>query len=250
MSIEVEVTQKPTGPDAPPAPKPDRPDWLPEGFETPEDFRASYDKLQPAQPKQDEPKAKTEAPPKADPKADEQVAKFVEGVGLDVRQLTEQVATTGTIEPEAMGKLEAAVEKAGLPKGMVQEYIQGQQAIADSFKREIFSIAGGEDGYAQLADWARQSLPEEDLRNFSDLMETGDFEKAKFAVRSLVSQYKANNRTPGKLLKGSSPASGGDVFHSQEEQIAAQSDPRYRTDPAFRRQIEEKIDRTFKFYRG
>lgn len=249
MSVEVEIASKKSGPDAPPAPAAERPAWLPEGFDTPEAFREAYDKLQVAPPA-------PEAEPQGDPKpvqsnpADDQVAKFVETAGLDVRQLTEQVATTGTIEPEAMAKLEAAVEAAGLPKGIINEYIQGQQAVADAFRREIFSIAGGEEGYGQMADWARQNLPKEDLKSFSDLMESGDFEKAKFAVRSLMSQYKADNRIPGRLVKGTSQAPSGEMFHSLEEQIAAQSDPRYRTDPTFRRQIEEKIERTFRFHRG
>lgn len=248
MAVEVEIKQTPTGPDAPaPEQTLDRPAWLPEAFKTPEEFREAFDKMQSATTPPNEDPAKPSQPA---PKPDDQITKFVEGVGLDVNQLTEQVATNGTLDPEALQKLEAAAETAGLPKGIVQEYIQGQQAIADGFKREIFSLTGGEDGYGQMAEWARQNLNAADLRNFSDLMESGDAEKAKFAVRSLYGQYKANNRVPGKLLKGTSPASNGDIFHSQEEQIFAQGDSRYRTDPTYRRQVEEKIERTWRHYRG
>ena len=46
------------------------------------------------------------------------------------------------------------------------------------------------------------------------------------------------------MLTGKAARSSGDVFRSQPELVAAMSDPRYDTDPAYRQDIIEKLDRS------
>ena len=46
------------------------------------------------------------------------------------------------------------------------------------------------------------------------------------------------------MLTGTAPKSSGSVFRSQQEMVAAMSDPRYENDPAYRQDILEKLERS------
>ena len=46
------------------------------------------------------------------------------------------------------------------------------------------------------------------------------------------------------MLTGKAPMSGGDVFRSQQELVAAMNDRRYDNDPAYRQDVIEKLDRS------
>ena len=252
-----------SGPDAPPDKAPERPAWLPEGFDNPEEFRAAYDKmranLEPDQPSkpEDAPAAPNTLDQAAPNTLDQAAAKFVEQAGLDVSALSRQIAETGSLDDASRAKLEDVIAKAGLSKddagAAVNDYVKMKKeafdARAGAAVKEIHDAAGGAEAFQAMGEWARTNLPPEDLKTLSDLFESGDVKQAKFAVKSLMAQYKANVRQPGKTLKATTGPVGGDVFASFAEQVAAQSDPRYASDPAFRRAVEEKIERTFRMRR-
>ena len=44
------------------------------------------------------------------------------------------------------------------------------------------------------------------------------------------------------MLQGKAADSRGDVYRSQAELVAAMSDPRYDTDPAYRADVVEKLE--------
>ena len=44
------------------------------------------------------------------------------------------------------------------------------------------------------------------------------------------------------MLSGKAASSGGDLYRSQAELVAAMSDPRYDSDPAYRADVIEKLE--------
>ena len=46
------------------------------------------------------------------------------------------------------------------------------------------------------------------------------------------------------MVQGKAPRQSNDQFRSQQEVVAAMGDPRYENDPAYRRDIMEKLDRS------
>ena len=46
------------------------------------------------------------------------------------------------------------------------------------------------------------------------------------------------------MLQGKAPTQGGAVFRSQAELVAAMADPRYDTDPAYRQDVVDKLERS------
>lgn len=240
---ELIITTEPTGPDAP--------EPVVQQQQAPVAAPDDQQQQQPAQPapavdsQQQTSATDSTAPEKpAEPTSDEAVSKFVQDAGFDPIELSKQIAQSGDIASEAKTALGAKLEKAGLPVSMIDEYITGQKAVMDMTVRDIMSVAGGEEGYQEMADWASKNLSEAELKAYSDIMTKADVNTAKLTVGNMYARFKSNVPSAGKLVRGSTAASGGDIFRSWEQQKDAQRDPRYKADPAFRKEVEQKIERT------
>lgn len=218
----------------------DRPDWLPEDFDTPEALAAAYRELK------DGSTAPENIESSGEGEADGAVSKFVRDTGLDPVGLTREIAATGDIGPEAKKALAARLGKAGIPGAVIDEYIAGQRAAIDAGVRDIKAAAGGEKGWRAMAEWAGSALSDAELQAFNRIVTETDSAMAKFAVGNLYARYKAEGANPGRRVRGTTGGWGGDVYHSFEQLVEAQKNPRYASDPAFREGVERKIERTYK----
>ena len=108
---------------------------------------------------------------------------------------------------------------------------------------QLKSIVGGEENYTNMLTWAQQNLNETEVGMFDKVMEMGNPLAAFFAVRSLAYRYQDSVGYDGKMVTGTAPKSE-DTFQSQQEMVAAMSDKRYDNDPAYRRKIMEKLERS------
>ena len=141
-----------------------------------------------------------------------------------------------------------ALEKAD-PKEIAKMHLDyrastGPRDFTDQDVKELKDIAGGEKEYGDMLDWAQKSLNKKEIDMFDAVMEKGDPLAAFFAVRSLAYRYHDANGVEGRTLTGTAPKSSGDIFKSQAEVVAAMGDPRYDRDPAYRRSIMEKLERS------
>ena len=109
---------------------------------------------------------------------------------------------------------------------------------------ELKGVVGGEANYANMIEWAQKSLNEQEVQMFDAVMANGDPLAAFFAVRSLAYAYQDAVGYDGNVVQGKAPRQNTDQFRSQAEVVAAISDPRYENDPAYRRDIMEKLDRS------
>ena len=245
---ELTVNPAPSGADAPnPAPvetpAADRPAWLPEGFDSPEALASAYAQMKTAQ---DEPNKPAEDAKKDQAAKNESVAKFVQDAGFDPVELSKEIAAKGDISPEAKTAFAAKLEEVGLSPALVDDYITGQKAAMDAAVKDIMSVAGGEQGYLELAEWAKETLSDAELQAFINIMESADVNTAKLTLGNLHARYRSSVPSAGKRLKGGTGVTAGDIFHSWEQQLDAQKDPRYSRDPAFRAEVEQKIERTLR----
>ncbi len=110
--------------------------------------------------------------------------------------------------------------------------------------KELKGIVGGEKNYSNMIDWAQKSLNEQEVKMFDAVMERGDPLSAFFAVRSLAYAYNDAVGYDGNMVQGKAPRQSNDQFRSQQEVVRAMADPRYDEDPAYRRDIMEKLDRS------
>ena len=140
---------------------------------------------------------------------------------------------------------------AGIAKEAVDSYLAGQakqmgmnsdlsQADIDSIKTSV----GGEKAYDNLMNWAGQTLSQDAINSFENLVNTGDKNSIQLAVNGLVAQYQNDNGYEGRMLTGKAAKTNTDIFQSQAQLVEAMADPRYDRDPAYREAVREKLDRS------
>ena len=110
--------------------------------------------------------------------------------------------------------------------------------------KELKGVVGGEANYANMIDWAQKSLNEQEVKMFDAVMQKGDPLAAFFAVRSLAYAYNDAVGYDGNMVQGKAPRQSNDQFRSQQEVVRAMGDPRYDDDPAYRREIMDKLERS------
>ena len=109
--------------------------------------------------------------------------------------------------------------------------------------KQLKGVVGGDENYSNMLNWAQQNLNETEVNMFDKVMEMGNPLAAFFAVKSLAYRYNDAIGYDGKMVTGTAPKSE-DTFQSQQEMVAAMSDKRYDNDPAYRRKIMEKLQRS------
>lgn len=131
----------------------------------------------------------------------------------------------------------------GIPRAMVDQYIAGQQAIADRQVQEVLSAVGGQTEYDALVEWASRSLEPDEIETFNADVQSGDLKRARFAVKALAARRQVSDKSP-RRVEGRPGQSSGESFRSMAELVAAMRDPRYSKDPAYRRDVESKVARS------
>ena len=116
--------------------------------------------------------------------------------------------------------------------------------ITEAQINQIKNSAGGEKAYSDIINWAKTSLPQEQIKAFDEVVNSGSVQAIQLAVAGLKSEYVNANGAEGRMYTGKAPTTKGDVFRSQAELVRAMSDPRYDNDPAYRQDIVEKLDRS------
>jgi hypothetical protein len=119
-----------------------------------------------------------------------------------------------------------------------------QQAISDQDLDYYYNMVGGQEQYQNMVGWAAQNLTPEEIQAFDRVVDQGDPFSVYFAVQALNYRFLNSEGFEGELLTGREPRSGGDVFRSTAELVRAMDDPRYDTDPAYRMDIEAKLERS------
>ena len=172
----------------------------------------------------------------------------VEGTILD-QLWDEATSESGEYSQETLDELNnMKVEELAQMHLEYRNSVQNQQPQGKDFSeadiKELKGIVGGEKNYSNMIDWAQKSLNEQEVKMFDAVMERGDPLSAFFAVRSLAFAYNDAIGYDGNMVQGKAPRQSNDQFRSQAEVVAAMGDPRYENDPAYRRDIMDKLERS------
>jgi len=212
-----------------------KPEGLPEKFKSVEDLAKSYQELEKklgdSQPKETEVS-------KEDTNSDLDIAeKAVETAGLNMDTLASEYAEKGELDEKSY----EALEKAGIPKDYVNQFIEGQKAIADQQATSIKEMVGGADAYAEMSNWAAENMSEEEKTAYNTAVNSKDIETAKLAVVGLKAKFERANGNEPNLLEGKGTVSGEKGYASWAEVTRAMSDERYSKDPAYQAMVQEKL---------
>lgn len=215
---------------------PERPEWLPEKFQSPEDLAKAYRELETKLSK-----GETESKPeddKANPATvtPEQAEQDLTKVGLDFQALSEEYNTNGTLSDKSYAELEAK----GYPRDLVDTWIDGQKAVVAQLQQRVYSVVGGQEQYEQMVTWAANNLTPAEIDAYNLATAHGEA-SAKLAAQGLYAQFTNARGSEGKLMHGKPANSGAEGFRSHAELTKAMSDPRYKTDPAYRNDVAMKL---------
>ena len=120
--------------------------------------------------------------------------------------------------------------------------VQGRditQAEIDS----VYKSVGGEEQYGNMINWAQENLSESEVAAFDQVIESGNMAQINLIIKGLNAQYTDAVGQEGNLLQGK-PAAAQSTYRSQQELIQAMNDPRYDSDPAYRQDVLDKLDRS------
>jgi len=214
-----------------------KPEGLPEKFKSVEDLAKSYQELEKklgdSQPKETE--------ISKDTNSDLDIAeKAVETAGLNMDTLASEYAEKGELDEKSY----EALEKAGIPKDYVNQFIEGQKAIADQQASSIKNMVGGSEAYTEMTAWAAENMSEEEKTAYNTAVNSKDIETAKLAVVGLKAKFEKANGNEPNLLEGKATVSGEKGYASWAEVTRAMSDDRYSKDPAYQALVKEKLSKS------
>jgi len=235
MVDKVEITTPETGSEAPVEDNNalSKPEGLPEKFNSVEDLAKSYSELE-AKLGTNKEEVKTE-----EVKTDglDIAEKAVSNAGLDMNNLAEEYAKGGKLEDTSY----EALEKAGIPKDYVDQFIQGQKAISDQQSATMKNLVGGDDAYTEMSNWAADNMNDAEKTAYNAAVNSKDIETAKLAVVGLKAKYEAVNGSEPNLVQGKATPMGVDGYQSWQQVTEAMKDPRYAKDPAYQNMVKNKL---------
>ena len=197
----------------------ERAEWLPEKFETAEDLAKAYNELESKL-------GSTDVEGVSEPATAEQL-----------QQYSDNYAQNGELSEEDYQGL----ANMGISKDVVDSYIQGQMAIQEAEVQKIYSEVGGEKAYGDMMQWASETLSPEEVKVYDEAVQSGDQVKVMSAIRGLQARYSQKVGTQPKLVKGNTSGVTTDAYESLDQMKRDMQNPLYRTDPAFRKQVEQKL---------
>ncbi len=237
-----------------PDPKAERPAWLPEKFKTAEEFAKSYTELEkkmgskaqttPVVASTDATKATgLDALKVPDKAAATDATKALAESGLKMDEFQAEFTKEGKLGDESYSKL----EKAGIPKSMVDSYIAGQQAIMEKTMNDIHSVAGGAEKFQAMHEWSTtaNALTDAERSAVNSALESNDVAQIKLAFQAVHAKWIGEvGKEPGVQLRGSKSGDRGDVYTSRDAIQKDMSNPEYQTNESFRRGVAAKIKRS------
>ena len=160
--------------------------------------------------------------------------------------LWEEANSESSYTKETVEKLNqlSPVEIADAHLKFREQVERSKPQITEQQVTELKNVAGGEQQYTEMLQWATNNLSEQEVKMFDAVMDQGNPLAAFFAVRSLAYRYQDAQGVEGKMVTGTAPKGDGSQFNSQAEVVEAMSDPRYDRDPAFRQKIMKKLERS------
>ena len=238
---EYQVTPEEAAEAAKPEAKPEE-ELIAGKFKSQEDLVNAYKELEGKlgkQPEEEEAK-KTELNIEESKEEEEEAKSAVDAAGLDFDALSAEYTINGSLTEESYEKL----TKAGIPKQMVDTYIEGVELKANNMRNEVFNAVGGEENYTELITWASTNLKPEEVKAFNKTLESNNMSAITLAVQGINAKYTAAEGSQGQMIKGKAASTVGERFESNQEVATAMQDPRYKTDPAYRQRVYDKLARS------
>lgn len=216
-------------------------------FKSAEDLEKAYLELQKKlgqkEPDESSPTDENESDDSEDATQDEE-SPVAKRVSFLKEASEEYYSNDNQLKPETIEKLK------GMPsEELIEAYLELQknnpvvqsQPLSDEAAKDIVASVGGQEAYNDTLAWAADNLKPEEVAAYDNVVNSGNKDAIFFAVQALNQRYKDSVGFEGQRISGKAPKATVKGFRSNAELAAAISDRRYRTDPAYRFDVEQKL---------
>ncbi len=234
MAERVQMATGITGSEAPveETQSPERPEWLPEKFGSPEDMAKAYGELESKMGEQSSGEAEVSESEPKEVEATEPGTLSVESL----EEFSQEFYENGDLSQESFDRLQSDL---GIPEDIARAYVEGQKAVVEQARQSIFAEVGGQETYEAMLEWAKDNLSEDDIAAYDSAIAAGDVNTAKMVAKGLHAQFTGANP---KLSSGkASPAAGTTGYASWQQVSADMKKPEYQRDPAFRQRVQDRL---------
>ena len=216
-------------------------------FKTQDELLKAYQELEKQRTKEsqeEEDSTSSEEPEEASEKANES-EESPDKASPILNKAADEYKTDGKLSDESVEEL-AKLDSKDLIKAYVDFYSKSQQqsALQNEQLTDIHSITGGVEGYNEMIQWASQNLEAKEIDSFNNVANSNNYEAIRFAVEALNGRYKGAVGYEAPLVTGKAPSDGIKPYRSQAELSRDIANPRYSTDPAFRMDVEARLERS------
>lgn len=216
-----------------------RPEGLPEGFNSWEEFGKAQLEAQQNKPV-DEGKPE-ELTPEQKAQADEALQGFPEESRAKAQPFIEEAARTGTLSDESV---KAAAKEFGVSEAVVRQYLGNAQAQAQTdVVTPIMQEIGGVEVWQGFSEWAEANYTAEQKAEFNKGLETDPTKTVSEAVKAW--KEAGNGPAPRDITRGernqTTTSQQVQGYASTAEMQRDMANPLYAKDPAFRAKVEAKV---------
>jgi hypothetical protein len=163
-----------------------------------------------------------------------------------------EIDSSGAVSAATRKEIQA---KMGADDVIIEQMIQGRRALAKQSWEDAASVVGGSDNLKRLFKWAQEAKSADEVSAINrSLQIKGAYKNVLLGLKAEYEQTqpqaKPRVQEPQAMSNRVNPSQvpqAVQVFKSLAEQKAAIGDPRYRTDPNFRRAVEQMIVNTSKY---
>lgn len=156
-----------------------------------------------------------------------------------------EIDSTGSVSDATRKEIQA---KMGADAVVVEQMIKGRQALAKQSWEQAAQVVGGGDNLKRLFKWAQDTLPVDEVAATNRALQTNAYISVLQGLKARYDQLQPKPKgrpmepqpTPNRVNPSAVPQAV-QVFKTQREQHAALGDPRFRTDPNFRRAVEQMV---------
>jgi hypothetical protein len=191
----------------------------------------------------EEPK-QPDAPP-TEEVADESVVDY-EGL---LAEANAELATKGELSSEALQKL---ADSFGVPRDFINLTYQGMKAERSQRDSAVLEVAGGNDAYGEMIQWATKEYSADEAQAFNEALVKGTRDEALAAIKGLKNRFTAVNGSPKATIDAATKSPSASVsvsapapaavpsvkpFGNLSELSAAQRDQRYGKDSDYTNEV-------------
>ena len=180
-----------------------------------------------------------ETKPSQEEASQEQAEELSKATGIDsntIQEFGKEYKENGSLSEESYKKLEGF----GFNKNDVDIYIQGQQAFTGTFTNSVYEVAGGQEEYTSLVQWAADNVDSAVITDYNEALANLDQTNATRHLEYMKLKYQQGTPKEARRLEGDSGGTGMQPFTDKNEWQKAATNRLYGKDAKYTQMVDKR----------